>query len=181
MMRPLLSFLLCSAIAAPSVVSAQDVLDVATPTTQPSEAPPAPVLAPLPAVAPTEPAPPVAVAAPPPSAEAALPVPELPAPTTVAPVIVAKDDKDSGVGGKVGTMAAGVAGGAAGAAVAGPVGKFAGGFLAKQIAQGLFGKKDKTPELTVIPQAPSAVAAGASASDPAALDPALKTEVAESR
>lgn len=174
MMRPLLSLAACAALAAPGAALAQ-----AVPSAPPSEAPT--VLAPLPTVAPTEPAAPPVTGPPPPSAEAGAPAPELAPPTTVTPVIVAKDDKDSGVGGKVGTIAAGVAGGAAGAAVAGPVGKFAGGFLAKQVAQGLFGKKDKTPELTVIPQAPSAVAAGVSASDPAALDPAKATLVADER
>jgi hypothetical protein len=177
MMRPLLSIALCGVIAAPSAALAQ----AAPSPPVPSETPPLPVLAPLPTVAPTEPAAPAVTAAPPPSAEAGPPAPELAPPTTVPPVIVAKADKNNAVGGMVGTTAAGVAGGLAGAAVAGPVGKFAGGFLAKQVAQGVFGKKDKTPELTVIPQTPSAVAAGVSASDPAAPAPPKATVMAEER
>lgn len=179
-MRPLLSLALCGALAAPAVALAQAVPSPAQPTI-PSATPAPPVLAPLPTVAPTEPVAPAVTAPPPPSAEPGAPAPELAPPTTVAPVIVAKEDKKNGVGGLVGTTAAGVAGGAAGAAVAGPVGKFAGSFLAKQVAQGIFGKKDKTPELTVIPQTPSAVAAGVSATDPAAPAPPRATLVADER
>lgn len=180
MMRPLLSFVLCGAIAAPCGALAQPAPSP-NHSAAPSEPLSSPLLAPLPTVAPTEPAAPAVTAPPPPSAEPGAPAPELAPPTTVTPVIVAKEDKNNGVGGKVGTVAAGVAGGAAGAAVAGPVGKFAGGFLAKQVAQGIFGKKDKTPELTVIPQAPSAVAAGTSATDPAATAPPKATVVADER
>ena len=157
-MRPFLSLALCGAIAAPGAALAQDIPDLAqlpAPPAQPSDTPP--VLAPLPTVAPTEPAPPPVTAPPPPTAEAGAPAPQLASPTTVAPVITAKEDKDNGAAGKVGVVAVGVAGGAAGAAVAGPVGKFAGGFVAKSIAQGLFGaRKDKTPELTVVQRTPSA-------------------------
>jgi hypothetical protein len=179
MMRPLLSFVLCSAIAAPGLALAQDIPNLAQ-LPAPAATPPEPALAPLPTVAPTEPAAPPVTAPPPPSAEAGAPAPELAPPTTVAPVIVAKDDKGNGISGKVGTVAAGVAGGAAGAAVAGPVGKFAGGFLAKQLAQGVFGKKDKTTELTVIPQTPSAAGAAAPAVAQAEASPKT-TLVAEER
>jgi hypothetical protein len=161
MMRPLLSFVVCGAIAAPAAALAQDIPDLVQ-LPAPSATPPESALAPLPKVAPTQPAAPAVTASPPPSAEAGAPAPKLAPPTTVAPVIVAKDDKN-GVPGKVGSVAVGVAGGAAGAAVAGPVGKFAGGFIARQLAQGVFGKKDKTPELTVIPQTPSATGAAAPA------------------
>lgn len=175
-MRHFLTLAICGAIAAPGAAAAQTL---ELPAAQPAQGTPL-VLAPLPAVAATEPAAEPAVAAPPPSPEAGVAAPELAPPTTVTPVIVAKEDKGSGVGGVVGTTAVGVAGGAAGAAVAGPVGKFAGGFIAKRLAQGIFGKKDKTPELTVIEQAPSAVASGTTASDPAAA-PTQKTLVADER
>lgn len=175
-MRHFLTLAICGAFVAPGAVAQTLVL----PSTQPAqEAPPTLVLAPLPTVAATEPAAEPAVAAPPPSPEAGVAAPELAPPTTVAPVIVAKEDKGGGVGGVVGTTAVGVAGGAAGAAVAGPVGKFAGGFIAKRLAQSIFGKKDKTPELTVIEQTPSAVASGTTASDPAAAP--TKTLVADER
>ena len=144
-MHPLLNLVLCGAIAAPGVAMAQDV---------PAQLSPPPALAPLPAVEPTEPAPSPVTAAPPPTAEAGPPAPELAPPERVAPVIVAKEAKGGGAGTLVGTTAVGVAGGAAGAAVAGPVGKFAGGFVARRLAQGLFGKKDKTPSLTVTEQTP---------------------------
>lgn len=43
----------------------------------------------------------------------------------------------------------------AGAAIAGPVGRFAGGFVGKQIARGLFsGGKDKIPNVRVVNAAP---------------------------
>lgn len=142
MMRPLFSLAFCGAILAPGAAMAQ------------------PVLAPLPTIAPTEPVAPPATAAPPPIAVAGVPPPQYEAPEKVAPVIIAKEPKDGGAGEVVGTAAVGVAGGAAGAAVAGPIGKFAGGFVAKRIARGLFGKKDKTPSLTVIPQTPAAAPLG---------------------
>jgi hypothetical protein len=164
MMRPLVSLVLCGAIGAPGAALSQDIPHLAQ-LPPPSESPPSPVLAPLPTVAPTEPAPAAVTAAPPPIAEAGPPAPELPPPEKVAPVIVAKESKGGGVGAAVGTTAVGVAGGAAGAAVAGPVGKFAGGFLFKRIAQGLFGKRDKTPSLTVTEQTPSAATAAAPAAD----------------
>jgi len=177
MMRPLLSLVLCGAIGAPGAAMAH--ADLAQPP-PPSESPPPPVLAPLPTVAPTEPAPAPVTSAPPPTAEAGPPAPELAPPEKVAPVIVAKEDKGAGVGTAVGTTAIGVAGGAAGAAVAGPVGKFAGGFVFKRIAQGLFGKKDKTPSLTVTEQTPSATAA-APAADQATAKAGPKTQLAEDR
>ncbi len=129
---------------------------------------PAPLMAPLPTVQPTIDAPPAVSAAPPPSpvhdAQTATPPTE---PTTVPPVLVAKES--NGVAGKVGVIAGGVAGGAAGAALAGPVGKFAGGFIGKKLVGGLFGGgKDKVPELTVIAATPSADQAGG----PAVADPA---------
>lgn len=179
-MRPLFSLILYSVIAAPGLALAQDVPHLAL-LPAPAATPPEPALAPLPTVAPTRPAAPPIAAPPPPSAEAGAPAPELAPPTTVAPVIVAKDDKGGGVSGKVGTVAAGVAGGAAGAAVAGPVGKFAGGFLAKQLVQGVFGKKDKTPELTVIPQTPSAAGAGTPAVTQAETTVPKATRVADDR
>lgn len=137
-MRPLSSLALCGAICAPVAAVAQ------------------PVFEPLPSIAPTEPVAPPATTAPPPIAVAGVPPPQYDAPETAPPVIVAKEAKGGSGGTLVGTTVVGVAGGAAGAAVAGPVGKFAGGFVAKRIAQGLFGKKDKTPSLTVIPQTPAA-------------------------
>lgn len=178
-MRHFLTLAICGAITAPGVAAAQTL---ELPTAQPAQdTPPALVLAPLPTVAATEPAPEPAVAAPPPKAEVGASAPELAPPTTVAPVITAKEDKGGGLGGVVGTTAVGVAGGAAGAAVAGPVGKFAGGFIAKRLAQGIFGKKDETPELTVIEQTPSAVASGTTASDPAAAPTRKATLVADER
>lgn len=172
-MRFLLSLGVCSAVAAPAVAFAQPTLPV-----PPAEPAPA-VLAPLPTVAPTQPAPPPVTAPPPPSAEAA-PAPKLEPPTTVAPVIVAKEQK-ANVAGQAGVLAVGVAAGAGGAAVAGPVGKFAGAFLGKSIARGIFGVgKEKTPELTVIQRDPQAEAATAAATDTAA--PAPKAAlVAEER
>ena len=158
-MRPFLSLTVCGAIATPGAAFAQ----LTSPSAPASQAPAPTVLAPLPTVEPTAPAPTPITAPPPPSAEPGAPAPELAPPEKVPPVIVAKEDKGSGLGGVVGTTAVGVAGGAAGAAVAGPVGKFAGGFVAKRLAQGLFGKKDKTPELTVIPQTPAAATAAAPA------------------
>lgn len=160
MMRPLLNLAICGLVVAPCAALAQ-----AAPPSEisPSPVPTAAVLAPTPTLAPTEPAPAAVEAPPPPSAEAGAPAPELEPPTTVAPVILAKEDKGDGVKTIVGTTAFGVAGGVAGAAVAGPVGKFAGGFIFKRVAQGLFGDKDKTPELTVIPQTPSATGAAAPA------------------
>lgn len=165
-MRPLLSVVLCSAISAPGVALAQDIPDLAQ-LPPPSAQPSSPVLAPLPTVSPTQPAPAPVTAAPPPTAEPGPPAPELAQPEKVAPVIVAKEDK-SGAAGKVGQIAVGVGAGAAGAAVAGPVGKVAGGFIGKRIAQGLFGKKDKTPELTVVPQTTPPTGAAVSAAEMAA-------------
>ena len=171
-MRRLLYFVLCCAIAAPGAALAQDIPDLAQPPAPSPDTPPPPVLTPLPTVQPTEPAPPPATAPPPPTAEPGPPAPKLSTPTTVAPVIVEKEDKDNGVADKVGAVAVGVAGGAAGAAVAGPVGKFAGGLVGKQIAKGLFGdKKDETPELTVVPRTPAAETAGVPATDQPPADP----------
>jgi hypothetical protein len=184
-MRPLLSLILCSAVAAPGAALAQNI------AAAPKAAAPAAeslALTPLPTVAPTEPAPAPATAAPPPTVEAAAPAPVLAAPETITPVIVAKEDKGGGAASKVGQIAVGVGAGAAGAAVAGPVGKFAAGFIGKRLAHGLFGKKDETPELTVIPQttAPTgaAVSAAAMAARARAPPPAAdtkKTLVADER
>lgn len=156
-MRPFLSIAACSLIAAPGAAMAQ---------TLPLSEPPHPaVLAPTPTLAPTRPAPDAVTVPPPPAPEAGAAPPQLEPPTTVPPVIVAKEDKGGGAKTVVGTTALGVAGGLAGAAVAGPVGKFAGGFIFKRVAQGLFGDKDKTPELTVIPQTPAAADSAMPAAD----------------
>jgi uncharacterized protein YcfJ len=166
MMRTLLPFLLCGAIAAPGAALAQD----------------APALAPLPTVEPARPVAEPLTAKPPPAPvrDAAQPVATTP-PTTVAPVLVEKPDKDS-VGDKLGTVVGGVAGGVAGAAVAGPVGKFAGGFLGKKLAKGLLGgKKDDIPEVTVANAAPSADAAGRPAVAAPATAPPLQQSVALNR
>jgi hypothetical protein len=179
-MRPLLSVVLCGAIGAPGVALAQDIPDLAQlppPSAQPSQTP---ALSPLPAVAPTAPAPAPITAAPPPTAEAGPPAPELAPPEKVAPVIVAKEDK-GGAAGKVGQIAVGVGAGAAGAAVAGPVGKFAGGFIGRRIAQGLFGKKDKTPELTVTPQTTPPTGAAVSAAEMAAANQAAAAKSASAK
>lgn len=172
-MRPLLGLLLCGAIAAPGYAVAQSLPD-------PAQLPPAaPTVVPLPTVEPTRPAPEPKVAAPPPApvSDAVEPVATTP-PTTVAPILVQKEEKE-GVGDKIGTVVGGVAGGAAGAAVAGPVGKFAGGFIGKKLVKGLLGgKKDDIPEVTVANAAPSAETAGKPAVASPATAPPLKQTVA---
>jgi hypothetical protein len=131
--------------------------------------PPALDLPPPPKMSPARPAPPAATAPAPPRAEAA-PEPSLPPPTDKAPVLVADEDKGGGVAAKVGTIAGGIAGGVAGAAAAGPVGKFAGGFIGKQLARTIFGDgKDDIPRVREVEQAP-----------PAAADSAVATASAES-
>ncbi|PZQ56793.1 MAG: hypothetical protein DI570_20730 [Phenylobacterium zucineum] len=175
-----LCLLTCSLIVTPAValaqtpVTAPNVLDVAAH----ASAPPAPVLAPLPTVEPTAPAPAPVVAkpAPAPVTDASAPV-ATSAPTTIAPDIVEKPDKD-GLGDKLGTVVGGVAGGAAGAAVAGPVGKFAGGFLGRKLVQGVFGgKKDDVPQVTAVARAPSAD----SAAQPAVAAPATAPPLKQAR
>ncbi len=180
-MRDLLSLAICSAVALPGAARAQDVLHLTrAPAASPATA--APALAPLPTVEPTVSAPPPMAAAPPPPPvqDAVAPTPPT-EPAKVAPVIVAKEEKE-GLGDKLGTIAGGVAGGAAGAAVAGPVGKFAGGFLGKKLAKGLFGDdKDKVPEITVVEVPPSAeTAAKAAVADPATAPPLTETASAAS-
>jgi len=168
-MRVLLSLALCSAIAVPGAALAQ-----AIPNLQPPLA--TPPLAPLPTVQPTVEAPAPIASKPPPARIEAAPAPELPsAPATVVPVLVPKEEKDSGVAGMVGVVVGGVAGGAAGAAVGGPVGKFAGGFLGKRIVKGVFGVgKDKLPEVTVAEVPPSAEGAARPAVASPATAPPLK-------
>ncbi|WP_430419994.1 hypothetical protein [Phenylobacterium sp.] len=156
-MRPFLSIAACSLIAAPGAAMAQPLAL--------TEPPPAGALAPTPTLAPTEPAPDAVTVPPPPVVQGGAAPPDLEPPTTVPPVIVAKEDKGGAAKTVVGTTAFGVAGGLAGAAVAGPVGKFAGGFIFKRVAQSLFGDKDKTPELKVIPQTPAAADTAMPASD----------------
>lgn len=173
-MRPFLSIAACSLIAAPGAAMAQLL--------PPSEPPPPAVLAPIPTLAPTQPAPQAVTVPPPPAVESGAAPPELEPPTTVPPVIVAKEDKGGAAKTVVGTTAFGVAGGLAGAAVAGPVGKFAGGFIFKRVAQGLFGDKDKTPELKVTPQTPAAADTAMAASDRVAdAAPPEATRVADER
>lgn len=170
-MRPLLSLAACGAFAAPTVLLAQTLppTEVAPAVVQ---APSEPTLAPLPTVEPTHPVAAPAVAAPPPTAEAAPPAPELAPPTKVAPVITAKAPK-ANVAGQAGVLAVGVAAGAGGAAVAGPVGKFAGAFLGKTVARGLFGVgKEKTPQLNVVQPDPQAELAATGEPDDAAAPPA---------
>lgn len=173
MMRTLLNLVLCGAVAAPAIAMAQAVPTV--------DAEPVPMtLAPLPSVEPTQPAPPAVTAAPPPTAEAGAPAPELAPPTKVAPVLVAKEQK-ANVAGQAGVLAVGVAAGAGGAAVAGPVGKFAGAFVGKTLARGLFGVgKEKTPELTVI-QPDARVAASASGPAVSAVDAAAARQTVAER
>ena len=187
-MRILLNLAAVGAVALPGAALAQDVptplplapaattvdaVDVTAPLTTPA-------LTPLPVVQSTTDAPPPVAAAPPPApvhdAVAATPPTE---PTTVAPVIVAKEQKDNNIAGTVGVIAGGVAGGAAGAALGGPVGKFAGGFLGKRVIGGIFGVgKDKVPEVTVTEVAPSADGAAMSAVAQPAPAPPLKEQVA---
>jgi len=180
-MRALLSLVTCSVFALPGVAGAQDLL---TPTPSPSapttvapvDVTSMPTLAPLPTVQPTVDAPPlVSAKPPPPPVSDAVAVTPPTGPTTVAPVIIAKED--SNVAGKVGTIVGGVAGGAAGAAVAGPVGKFAGGFIGKKVIGGLFGDgKDKVPEVTVAEVPPSAETAAAPAVAHPATAPPLEEQ-----
>jgi len=183
-MRALLSLAVCSAFALPGVAPAQDVLSLpsspsaasAATTVAPVDVTAVPTLAPLPTVQPTVDAPPPASAAPPPRpvSDAAVATPPS-GPTTVAPVIVAKEEKDNSVAGTLGVIAGGVAGGAAGAAVGGPVGKFAGGFIGKRVIGGIFGDgKDKVPEVTVAEVPPSAETAATSAVAEPATAPPLK-------
>jgi hypothetical protein len=158
--------------AAPSLALAQDAAAEAQPlaaqaperplSTSPVESgAQSPTLTPLPAIEPSTPAEPPAVALPPPPPVQAAPDPEIAeTPTARPPVLVVKDDKDNGIVETVGTTLGGVAGGAAGAAVAGPVGKFAGGFIGKRLIRGLLGGGDDSPEVTAIPQTPSADEAG---------------------
>ncbi|MDZ4372386.1 MAG: hypothetical protein U1C74_13325 [Phenylobacterium sp.] len=121
-------------------------------------------LAPLPTLETAAPPEAPAVALPPPApvqasgAEAAV----IDTPPVRPPVLVAKEE--NGLGAALGTTVGGVAGGAAGAAVAGPVGKFAGGFLGKRLFKGLLGGDD-TPQVTAIPQTPTADGAGVPAAD----------------
>lgn len=152
-MRPLLTLLLCGAIAAPGAVLAQELSPP-----DPSETPPVPVLAPLPTLAPTVETPTPQVASPPPKVEGVAP-PVLAPPTDSAPVLMEAKQK-ANVGQKAGAVAVGVAAGVAGAAVAGPVGKFAGGFVGKRVGKGVFGdgKKD-IPQVTEPVPAPVAQAA----------------------
>lgn len=181
-MRVLLSLAIGSAVALPGAALAQVTPTLAVPpqstaasaTVAPVDVTAAPTLAPLPTVEPTVEAPPPASAPPPPppvnDAVVATPPTE---PTTVAPVLVQKEDKDNGMAGKLGMIAGGVAGGAAGAAVGGPVGKFAGGFLGKKVIGGIFGVgKDKTPEVTVAEVPPNAETSATSAvAEPATAPP----------
>jgi hypothetical protein len=182
-MRALLSVMACGVIAAPGAALAQapaaapsapNVLELGSR----AETPSATTLTPLPTVEPTAPAPEptIAKSAPTPVTDVSAPV-ATDAPTAVAPDIVEKEQKD-GLGDKVGTVVVGVAGGAAGAAVAGPVGKFAGGFLGRRLAQGIFGKKDETPQVTAVAKAPSADGAAQPAVAAPATAPPLKQTVA---
>lgn len=157
-MRPFLTILLCGAIAAPAVATAQDL----SPDT-----PQAPVLAPVPGYAPLTEAPAPTSAPPAPSAQAVAP-PTLETPTDVAPVLVEAPEKN-GLGKTVGTVAGGLVGGVAGAAVAGPIGKFAGGFIGKRLAKSLFGGKKDAQQVQELQPPPSAdqAAAAASATTPA--------------
>lgn len=139
---------------------------------------PAQTLVPLPAVEPTEAAAPARTVAPPPAPVQEPVAPQAPEqPTQTPPVIVPKES--SGVGDKLGVAAGGIALGAAGAAVAGPVGKFAGGFIGKKLAQSLFGKDDGIPEVRTLSRAPAATEAGADALAAPATAPPLKARVAD--
>jgi hypothetical protein len=185
-MRALLSLAACSAFALPGAALAQDVLALPSPpsatsatTVAPVDVTAVPALAPLPTVQPTVDAPTPATAAPPPPpvSDAAVATPPA-GPTTVAPVLVAKENNN--VAGKVGMIVGGVAGGAAGAAVGGPVGKVAGGFLGKKVVGGIFGDgKDKLPEVTVAEVPPSADTAATSAVAQPATAPPLKEKLAK--
>ena len=139
MMRPLLTWTLCGAIAAPGALLAQEV-------PAPDAAPAQPLALPASPPQPEEPAAPVVTQTAPGKA-AVTPLLDGSAPTTVAPVVVEGKDapKDANLGRKAGSVAGGVVGGVAGAAVAGPVGKFAGAFVGKRVAKTLFGsRKDKS-------------------------------------
>jgi 2-oxoglutarate dehydrogenase E2 component (dihydrolipoamide succinyltransferase) len=143
-MRPLL-ILLLGAAATPGAALAQ----------APADAPPAPVLAPLPTVQVTDPPPEAKTVLPPPAPVAradTAPI-QAPAATTTPPTLVPAKE-----GVKIAPIAVGVAAGAAGGAVAGPVGKFVGGFVGKRLLAPLFGGKDDTPEFKIAdsPQAASA-------------------------
>jgi hypothetical protein len=176
-MRPLALLGLTGLIAAPLVAGpgvalAQDLPDTA------NLPPPAPVLAPLPAVEPTQPAPAAVTSAPPPAPVEGAPTPELAPPTAVAPVLVTKEpNKTAQV---VGGLAVSVAGGAAGSAVAGPVG----GFVGKRIATSLFGiGKDKVPEVRAMSAEEAAAQASAQLKrdEAAAQARAKKEKVADAR
>lgn len=181
-MRMSLSLAVLSAVALPDAALAQAVASpviqpppqVAATTVAPVDVTSTPALAPLPSVQPTVQTPPPVSAAPPPQPvhDAAVATPPT-GPTTVAPVLVAKEDNDNNLAGKLGVIAGGVAGGAAGAAVGGPIGKFAGGFIGKKVIGGIFGEgKDKLPEVTVAEVAPSADgAASAAVAQPATAPP----------
>jgi hypothetical protein len=186
-MRALLTLAACSAFALPGAALAQDVpaLPSSPPaapetTVAPVDVTAVPTLSPLPTVQPTVDAPPpVSAAPPPPPVNDAVAATPPTGPTTVAPVIVAKEEK-ANVAGTVGTIVGGVAGGAAGAAVGGPVGKFAGGFIGKKVIGGIFGDgKDKLPEVTVTEVTPSADSAATSALAQPATAPPLREKVAK--
>ena len=141
-MRPLLTLLLCGAIAAPGAVLAQELSPP-----DPSETPPVPVLAPFPTLAPVVETPTPEVAPPPPKADGVAAA-KLAPPTDSAPVLMEAKQK-ANVGQRAGAVAVGVAAGVAGAAVAGPVGKFAGGFVGKRVGKGIFGDgKNDIPQVT---------------------------------
>lgn len=156
-MRSLLCFAAIGALAAPAAGR--------THVLQLPDAPPAPVLEPLPTVEVTQSAPePQAAPPPPPPVEpAATPAPPA-TPPQAPPVLVTKAEDDDGLADKLGSVVGGLAGGAAGAAVAGPVGKFAGGLVGKKLVKGVLGGDDDVPEVTAIQPAPSA----GSAAQPAA-------------
>ena len=179
-MRCLSSLITCALIAAPAAASAQAVaaLPTAMDLGMPANAPT--TLAPLPTLEPTAPAPPPVVArpAPAPVVEATTPL-ATSEPTTLAPDIVAKPEKE-GLGDKLGTMVGGVAGGAAGAAVAGPLGKFAGGFIGRKLVQGVLGgDNDDVPKVTAVARAPSVEDASTPAMASPATAPPLKEAISD--
>ena len=184
-MRPAVVIMLCGALAGPTAARAQPAApgyDVppteaaieadrpagAAPSPDPA-APPGAILPEAPSSAPTSDATPA------PAAEAG-------AQPTVAPVTVEPNKKKPLVTARdVHGVAGGVVGGLAGAAILGPIGKIAGGFLGKHVAQVLMGgKKDRPAEAPQVAQAGSPAPATAPAVEGAATPPGETAAVAPS-
>ncbi|MBL8771214.1 MAG: hypothetical protein JNK30_07505 [Phenylobacterium sp.] len=161
-MRVLLSLLAGGLIAAPGLSFAQEIQAQNVQAQEiPAPAGTTAAFAPLPVIEATAPAAEPASAKPAPAPVEGAAAPALDTPTAVAPVLV-QAGGDNGVKQTIGTTLGGVVGGLAGAAAAGPVGKFAGGFVGKRLARGIFGGDD-IPDVKTVPVDPAQVAANSAA------------------